>query len=65
MICWGDNKFGQCNVPSDIHSVVGIGCSSHSAALTAEGRLVAWGKNNSGQCNVPEQLQIFSVVILL
>jgi len=63
---WGDlpgTKFGagsgtlirRPDLPKNIASVA-TG-SSHTLALTAEGKVFAWGLNHSGQCDVPEDLE--------
>ena len=53
LIAWGDNDFGQCNVPAGNNYVaVGAGLY-HGLALRSDGSLVGWGRNSEGQCNVP------------
>lgn len=53
---WGDNQYGQCNVPAlpagTTYTSI-AGGHEHSLAIRSDGALVAWGSNNSGQCNVP------------
>jgi len=47
---WGDNGQGQLNVPSGLFTVpaVEISCGRyHTAAVLADGRVVAWGRNNA------------------
>ena len=42
--CWGDNKYGQCNLPSDLHAATEIAAASDwSAALEAQGGKWIWG----------------------
>lgn len=54
---WGDNTYGQCNVPSDLTNATAIaGGLNHSVALRADGTVVAWGDNSYGQTNVPQGL---------
>ncbi len=56
VVCWGNNKAGQCNPPADLENVVQVCCgTSHTAALTADGQVVCWGDNNYYQCDVPER----------
>ena len=44
VIAWGENSFGQTNVPSDLTNVVGIAAGGgHNLALEASGTVVAWG----------------------
>jgi hypothetical protein len=54
VVAWGDNNYGQTNVPDGLSNVVAIAAGDyHSLALTYDGRVVAWGFNTSGQANVP------------
>ncbi|MBN1510162.1 MAG: tail fiber domain-containing protein [Sedimentisphaerales bacterium] len=50
---WGDNTYGQTDVPAGNHFVAVAGGWSHSLALKGDGSIVAWGDNHWGQCNVP------------
>jgi alpha-tubulin suppressor-like RCC1 family protein len=50
--CWGDNSFGQTNVPSGIFKDVAAG-SRHSCALTLGGQAACWGDNSQGQSTPP------------
>lgn len=52
LAAWGDNSYGQCDVPtgSFIHAGVGYG---FCVAVRADGSLIAWGRNDLGQCEVP------------
>ena len=55
IVAWGDNEYGQCDVPSPNSGFVAIAAgSSHSLGLKADGSIVAWGRNEFGQCNVPQ-----------
>ncbi len=57
VIAWGDNVYGQTNVPSTLSGVVAIAAGGrHSLALKQDGRVVAWGNNSYGQCNIPANL---------
>ncbi len=54
IVAWGDNYYGQCNVPAPNTGFVAIaGGLFHSLGLKADGSIVAWGYNYFGQCNVP------------
>lgn len=54
VIAWGDNRFGQTNVPPGLNNVVAIAVGEwHNLALKADGTLVAWGVNNAGQRDIP------------
>jgi alpha-tubulin suppressor-like RCC1 family protein/Zn-dependent metalloprotease len=57
VVAWGNNSYGQTNVPLGLVDVVAIaGGSYHNLALQADGTVVAWGKNDYGQTNVPPGL---------
>ena len=57
MVAWGDNRYGQTNVPSGLTNVVAIASGGyHSLALKGDGTVVVWGWNALGQCNVPSGL---------
>jgi hypothetical protein len=51
---WGDNSYGQCNVPSSpcAFTVAAAGLW-HGVAATTGGNVLAWGYNYYGQTNVP------------
>ena len=56
VVAWGDNAFGQCNVPALPPGVSYVEIAAayyHSVARRSDGLVVAWGKNGLGQCNVP------------
>ena len=58
VVAWGDNDYGQTNVPPGLTNVVAIaGGDAHSLALKSDGTVVAWGYNNYGQTNVPPGLK--------
>jgi hypothetical protein len=57
VVAWGQNSFGQTNVPAGLSNVVAIAAGyAHNLALKANGTVVAWGLNNAGQTNVPASL---------
>ena len=57
VVAWGDNSYGQTNVPAGLSNVVAVaGGGGHSAALRNDGTVAAWGNNSSGQTNVPPDL---------
>ena len=60
VIAWGDNTFGQCNVPAAaLSGVVAIAAGSlHSLALKADGTVVAWGEQTSGKSTPPVGLNL-------
>ena len=57
VVAWGDNDYGQTNVPVDATNVMAIaGGGYHSLALQTNGTVVAWGCDDSGQTDVPADL---------
>ena len=57
IIVWGDNSYGQLNVPANATNVIALAAGdNHALALRADGKVVAWGGNYSGQTNVPTDL---------
>jgi hypothetical protein len=56
VLAWGNNTYGQCNVPALPAGLtyVEVACGfSHSVARRSDGTVVAFGRNLDGQCNVP------------
>jgi hypothetical protein len=56
VIAWGDNTYGQCNVPPLPPGVSYVEIAAgyyHTVARRSDGSVVAWGYNAQGQCNVP------------
>jgi hypothetical protein len=57
VVAWGDNQYGQCEVPAEATDVIEIACwYLHNLALRADGTVVAWGNNWYGQTEVPTGL---------
>ena len=57
VVAWGQNEFGQCNVPAELYSVIAVTAGGDfSVALKSDGTVVAWGDNSVGQLNVPAGL---------
>ena len=55
--CYGDNAFGQLNVPSGVSNIVAVAAGwYHSVALHHDGRVSAWGHNGNLQSTPPEDL---------
>ena len=55
-VAWGDNRWGQCNVPALPLGVTYVeldGARQHSLALRSDGSVIAWGDNVYGQIDVP------------
>lgn len=54
---WGDNFYGQLNVPGNNINLIGIAAGQHhTVAVRNDGLAVAWGDNSSGQTTVPGSL---------
>jgi alpha-tubulin suppressor-like RCC1 family protein len=57
VVAWGNNYYGQTNVPANLLDVMAIdGGNGHSLALQANGTVAAWGFNSYGQTDVPPGL---------
>jgi len=55
IVAWGDNHYGQCDVPEPNTDFVAVSAVvAHSLGLKSDGSIVAWGANHVGQCDVPE-----------
>jgi hypothetical protein len=54
VFAWGDNTYGETNVPAGLTNVVQISSwGLHSLALKTNGTVAAWGWNAYSQTNVP------------
>jgi alpha-tubulin suppressor-like RCC1 family protein len=54
---WGDNTYGQCDVPESLSHVKAIASSfSHALALKEDSTVVGWGSNNYGETTIPDGL---------
>jgi hypothetical protein len=57
VVCWGDNTYGQLNVPAGLSGVQQIGAGGYYVcALKTNGTVVCWGDNSLGQLNLPAGL---------
>ncbi|HWY74409.1 MAG TPA: immunoglobulin domain-containing protein [Verrucomicrobiae bacterium] len=57
VVVWGDNTYGETNVPAGLSNVVSISAGAyHCMALKSNGTVVVWGSNAYGQTNVPPGL---------
>ncbi len=63
VVAWGNNDYGQCDVPAGLSDAVTIAAgSAHNVALKGDGTVIAWGNNDYGQCNVPVGLNNVTAV---
>jgi alpha-tubulin suppressor-like RCC1 family protein len=63
VVAWGNNLYGQTNVPSGLNSVVAIAAGGGDClALTEDGLVVGWGNSGWGQTNVPRGLSNVAAV---
>ena len=53
IVAWGDNSYGQCDVPAGDDFIAISAYGLHNLALRSDGSLVAWGDNTYGACNIP------------
>lgn len=54
---WGDNSYGQTDVPEGLGTITSIASGGlHTAVLKADGTVAAWGRNVEGQTDVPADL---------
>ena len=58
LAAWGDNSFGQLNVPAACGDAIALAAGAyHCLALRAGGAVLAWGNDSDGQCDVPATLK--------
>jgi alpha-tubulin suppressor-like RCC1 family protein len=56
IVAWGDNSYGQLNVPPTLTNAMAIATGpngNHCLALLTDSSVVGWGNNSSGQINIP------------
>jgi hypothetical protein len=54
VIAWGDDSYGETEVPTGLTNVVAIAAGGYnSLALKGDGTVIVWGINNTGETNVP------------
>ena len=51
--CWGDNHFGQSDIPSSFNIVVVIDLADYHTCAISPRMLACWGNNQFGQTTVP------------
>lgn len=63
IVVWGDNHYGQINVPTPNADFVAIAAGNHhSLGLKQNGSVIAWGLNSDGQCNVSQPNENFIAI---
>ena len=57
VFAWGENNFGQANVPSSLRRTrdISAGCN-HVLAINENRQVVSWGSNSFGQRTVPSDV---------
>ena len=53
LFCFGDNEFGQTDVPDGTYTSVSAG-ELHSCAVRTDRTLMCWGNNDAGQADAPD-----------
>src|SRR5437763_16549125 len=57
VLVWGDNTYGQTNVPLSATNVISVAAGDyHCLALRSDGSVITWGQQSSGLSNVPGDL---------
>jgi len=57
VFAWGQNIFGQTNIPPQATNIVAIAAgANHSMALRRDGAVICWGQNNFLQLQPPDGL---------
>lgn len=56
MVAWGDNTYGQTNVPASLTNTLAISAQDSSLALNADGTVTGWGGFGGEARNVPASL---------
>src|SRR5262245_10893424 len=57
VIAWGDNSFGQTNLPPGLTNIVALAAgANHSLALRNDGAVLSWGDDSMQQVTLPSAL---------
>ena len=55
IVLWGENEFGQCDLPSPNSDFVDVAAGyKHSLGLKADGSIVAWGDGGNFRLEIPK-----------
>lgn len=55
--CWGDNSFGQTDVPTGITQPLDLDVGNAHACLIESSQIQCWGRSTEGQIDVPNNIQ--------
>ncbi len=59
VVCWGNNLFGQCNIPTKLKGVKQIaGGQDHTLLRLADSTVKGYGNNSVGQVTIPPTLGV-------
>ncbi len=53
-VCWGDNTFGQLNVPDQSYFIDITVADRHACGIETDGGLLCWGSTGYGMINAPD-----------
>src|SRR5262245_60524287 len=57
VIAWGDNSYGQTNLPSGLSNIVTLAAgANHTVALRNDGIVLSWGDDSMQQVTLPVSL---------
>jgi hypothetical protein len=63
IVGWGDNTYGQTDIPTGLNNVVAISAGGHHClALRENGTVSSWGLNTQGQTGVPFVLSTITAI---
>ena len=63
ILCWGNNDYGQCNIPQEIINIVDIVAGyNHSIVLLQDKTIIKWGKEGRIDLSFADLLSNFDIV---
>lgn len=66
VVAWGDNSYGQTNVPASATNVIAIATECcHCLAIKTDGSVIAWGFNDSGETDIPASVDYPDVPVTI